>query len=50
MLSRVYCHLYRVNRALAHLDHDLEMLLANELLEHDGTGVLTISRWFLSTE
>lgn len=35
----VYRHLYRVNRAFVHLDRNLEMLLASEILEHDGTDV-----------
>jgi len=35
----LYRHLYRVNRAFLHLDRNLEILLANELLEHDGTAI-----------
>ncbi len=36
---RVYRHLYHVNNAFQYLEHNLEMLLTNELLEHESAKV-----------
>ncbi|HWZ44350.1 MAG TPA: hypothetical protein VNW97_12800 [Candidatus Saccharimonadales bacterium] len=36
---RVYRHLYHVNKAFHYLDHNLEMLLTNDLLPRDNTEV-----------
>ncbi|HWZ42542.1 MAG TPA: hypothetical protein VNW97_03660 [Candidatus Saccharimonadales bacterium] len=35
----IYRHLYHINSAFRYLETNLEMLLANELLEHDGADV-----------
>ncbi|MBZ5523724.1 MAG: hypothetical protein LAP21_15940 [Acidobacteriia bacterium] len=36
---RVYRHLYHVNNAFQYLEHNLETLLTNELLERDDVEV-----------
>ena len=36
---RVYRHLYHVNNAFQYLEHNLEMLLTNDLLPRDNTEI-----------